>query len=253
MNLRLLPLVLLLVLPPGASAADPLLDKFLKRYTGWQDMCATLDMKVEAPGGSKREGRSKVCQLRDASGQYGSVEVEAPLGARGTVLLSQQLADGSLKQWMYMPANKRAMALQVGGAERPFLGTDFSTTDLALNLQDPATLKPAGEGKCGAAACRAYETQPRGSEARRQLWLLDSGALHHVDVIAGGKTVKRLEIGAESASPEGYWIPKTAVMHDLRSGSKTTASYSGGKFNQKLDRALFDAEQRWGTGAGRPR
>lgn len=245
----------LLALPWGAAhAADALLDKFAKRYTGWRDMCATLEMKIEARSGSVREGRSKVCQLRDASGQYGSVEVEAPLGARGTALVSQQLADGSVKQWLYMPANKRAIALQVGGAERPFLGSDFSSADLALNLLDPATLKPAGEGKCGEAACRAYETRPRSGEAKRQLWLLkDSGALHHVDVIAGGKIIKRLDVGAESVSPEGYWIPKTAVMHDLRSGSKTTVSYSGGKFNQQLDRAMFDAEKRWGTGVSRPR
>ncbi|MGH8530950.1 MAG: outer membrane lipoprotein-sorting protein [Nevskiales bacterium] len=249
-------ILLLLICPLAVLAAevDSVRAKLAARYTGWRDACFVLDLTVQRPDGGTREGRAELCQLVDGADRYARVQVLAPLGARGIQFISQRGADGRSRQWMYTPASKRAVAVQDGGAERPFLGTDFSSADLELYQADPARAKPVADESCGDTHCRIYElppSQPR--TATRRIWVVrDSGAIHRVDVLSGTKPIKRLDIVSELRGPEGYWLPVQATMRDLRSSSLTVVTWSQARFNRGLKRAEFDAEARWGTGVSRP-
>lgn len=239
-----------LLAPVSGMAADPVLEKFEKRYLGWKDLCAVLAMKVTTRSGGEREGEAKTCGLmnEDDSGRL-RVRVLAPLGARGTEILSHIEAGGDRKQWLYMPATKRPIPVEDSRSEQPFLGTDFSYVDLSINLIDPETLKPSGTGQCGEAACTAFDIPPREGEYKRRAWLMtETGALHHVDVLDGEEIVKRLDIGAETQGEQGYWLPSEVKMQNLRTGSHTEVKYTEIEFDTGLDADYFDPKKIYNKG-----
>lgn len=237
----------------GNSWADNLADKFEQRYLGWQDFCAVLDLKITSRSGGQREGQSKACVLREDEDQgYLRVTVLAPLGAKGTEILSHVLGGGERKQWLYIPATKRASPVNDSRAESPFLGTDLSFVDLGVNLVDPEEMEKTGEGDCDGQPCLAYDIEPRPGEFRRQAWLIEaSGALHHVDVYDGEKAVKRLTIGKETQSEEGYWLPTEVKMENLRSGSATTMAYRDIQFDMGQKAEDYDPKKIYGSGGSR--
>ena len=90
--------VLLSMAISNNAFADNLADKFEQRYLGWKDFCAVLDLKITSRSGGERDGQSKVCVLREANDQgYLRVTVLAPLGAKGTEILSHVLSGGERK------------------------------------------------------------------------------------------------------------------------------------------------------------
>ncbi len=199
---------ILLALLSGNANADNLADKFKQRYLGWKDFCAVLDLKITSRSGGERDGQSKACVMRESDDQgYLRITVLAPLGAKGTEILSHVLSGGERKQWLYIPATKRASPVNDSRAESPFLGTDLSFVDLGVNLVDPEEMQKTGEGDCDGQTCLAYDIEPRPGELRRQAWLIEAtGALHHVDIYDGDKVIKRLTVGKETQNEAGYWL-----------------------------------------------
>ena len=243
-------LVLIWALP--ASADDPVLKKFEARYLGWKDVCAVLSMKTTTRSGSEREGEAKTCVLiDDHDAGLLRVHVLSPVGARGTEILSHVEDGGERKQWLYMPATKRPIPVDDARNEQPFMGTDFSYVDLSLNLIDAEDMEASGTGDCDGKPCTSYDIPPRPGEHQRRAWLItDTGALHHVDVEKDGEPLKRMDIGAETQSDKGYWLPSQVTMHNLRTGSNTSVQWKEIEFDTGLDDDYFDPDQIYGTGGG---
>lgn len=237
----------------GQAWAETLADRFEKRYLGWKDFCAVLDLTITSRSGGERTGKSRACVLRESDEQgYLRVTVLAPVGAKGTDILSHVTSGGERKQWLYIPATKRATPVNDKRAESPFLGTDLSYVDLGVNLVDPEEMKQSGKGDCDGQPCLAYDIEPRPGEYRRQAWIVEAtGALHHLDVYDGDKVVKRLTVGKETQSEGGYWLPTSVTMENLRSGSATTMSYSEIKFDTGQKPADYDPAKLYGSGGSR--
>ncbi len=246
-------LLLPMALVSATAWADNLADKFEKRYLGWKDFCAVIDLQIESRSGGLRNGKSKACVLRENDDKgYLRVTVLEPMGAAGTEILSHVDTGGERRQWLYIPATKRATPVNDNRAESPFLGTDLSYVDLGVNLVDPEDMEQTGKGLCDEQPCKAYDIKPRAGEYRRQAWIIEaSGALHHVDVYENDKPVKRLSVGKESQSAEGYWLPSSVTMENLRSGSKTTMSYAEIKFDSGQSADEYDPDKIYGTGGSR--
>lgn len=248
-------LLCLLLWTGAAAAADPVLEKFEDRYLGWDDLCAVLEMLVKTRSGGEREGQAKTCvYIDDEDVGLLRVIVQKPLGARGTEILSHVEEGGDRKQWLYMPATKKPIEVDDARNEQPFLGTDFSYVDLSLNLIDADELEPATTGDCDGKPCTAFDIPPREGEFERRVWLItDTGALHHVEARQGEDLVKRMDIGEETQSESGYWLPSQVTMHSLRTGSSTTVQYKDIEFDTGLDRDYFDPDKVYSKGGGGPR
>lgn len=246
-------LCIALLLASTSLSAETLADRFEKRYLGWKDFCAVLDLKITSRSGGERDGQARACVLRETETQgYLRVTVLAPVGAKGTEILSHVKTGGERKQWLYIPATKRATPVNDKRAESPFLGTDLSYVDLGVNLVDPEQMKKTGSGKCDEQACEAYDIEPRPGEYRRQAWIIvDTGALHHIDVHDGDKLVKRMTVGTEVQSEQGYWLPSSVSMENLRSGSTTAISYKEINFDSGQKPEEFDPAKIYGSGGSR--
>lgn len=243
----------LLALASGMAVAENLADRFEQRYLGWEDFCAVLDLTVTSRSGGQREGEAEACVLREGDDAgYLRVTVLAPVGARGIEILSHVQAGGERKQWLYSPATDRATPVNDSRAESPFLGTDLSYVDLGVNLMDPEDMQNTGSGVCDGQPCKAYDIEPREGEYRRQAWVIEkTGALHRVDIFDGDTQIKRMTIGKETRSEEGFWLPARVTMENLRSGSKTVLSYSRIDFNQGQKAGDYDPDKLYGTGGSR--
>lgn len=238
----------------SSLAADPVLRKFEKRYLGWKDVCAVLDMQIVSRNGKERDGKARTCLMVDSKDRgYLRVRILEPLGARGTEILSNVDDDGNRKQWLYIPASKRATPIDDKRAEQPFLGTDFTFVDLGLNLIDADDLKAVETGQCDGEACSAFDLPAREGEHHRRLWLItETGAMHHADISDGnGKKLKRMDIGAEQRGQGNYWIPSEVTMNNLTTGSKTIVSWQDIEFDTDLEKDYFDASEIYGTGGSR--
>ncbi|MGB1581432.1 MAG: outer membrane lipoprotein-sorting protein [Nevskiales bacterium] len=234
-------------------AADTLAERFEKRYLGWSDFCAILDLTVTSRSGGQRQGQAEACVLREGDEVgYLRAKVLAPVGAKGIEIISHVKQGENRKQWLYSPATKRATPVNDSRAESPFMGTDLSYVDLGVNLMDPKEMKKTGEADCDGKACVAYDIEPREGEYRRQAWLIEaSGALHRVDIFDGDKQIKRMQLGKETQSEEGFWLPSSVTVENLRTGSKTELRYQKVDFNQGHEAARYDPDKLYGTGGTR--
>ncbi|MDX1496004.1 MAG: outer membrane lipoprotein-sorting protein [Salinisphaeraceae bacterium] len=251
--MKQLALTLALLLMSATALAESLADRFEARYLGWTDFCAILDLTVTSRSGGQRLGEAEACVFRPSNDTgYLRAKVLAPIGAKGIEIISHVKQGEERKQWLYSPATKRATPVNDSRAESPFMGTDLSYVDLGINLMDPEDMKKTGSGDCDGKPCVAYDIEPREGEYRRQAWLIEAtGALHRVDIYDGDKQIKRMSLGDETQSEEGFWLPSSVTVENLRTGSKTELRYKEIDFNQGHKAAEYDPDELYGTGGTR--
>lgn len=253
----------LLALPLGVRAApDATVDKLAKRYLGWKDVCAELQLKNISKTGATQKGSSKTCALFTADGnRYGRVTVLEPAVARGmdvitrAELVGQVNTAGKSQQWLYMPATQRATLINASNSESPFLGSEFSFADLDLAYLDPPGLKFIDEKNCGAQRCRRYSVRNQpGSNVSRVVGVTAQGEIKQIEVNKLGKPYKLLLVEHEAKHPAGWWMADKVVMRNLQTGARTESVTTNIKFNAGLKPDQFDPKKIYGPApSGRPR
>jgi len=261
---RLLPLLAALGIATTVQAAAPdaTVDKLAKRYLGWKDLCAELQLKNVGKSGLVQEGSSKTCVLFTADGnRYGRVTVLSPPVARGmdvltrAELVGQISTGGKSQQWLYMPATQRATLINANNSESPFLGSEFSFADLDLAYLDPAGLTFVDEVACGNARCRRYAVRnPGGGAVSRTVWLSPAGAIKQIEIQKLGKPYKLLVVENEVLHPSGWWVADRVIMRNLQTGARTESVWKNIRFNAGLKPENFDPKKLYGPApSGRPR
>lgn len=89
-------------------------------------------------GTGTRERVMSTRSLRFEQGRKSLILIEAPADVRNTGFLSIDRHGGSTadEQWLYLPKLRRTSRVAAMGRSEPFLGSDFSYSD--LSAQDPA-------------------------------------------------------------------------------------------------------------------
>lgn len=245
-----------------AAAPDATVDKLAKRYLGWTDLCAELQLKNIGKSGLVQEGASKTCALFTTDGsRYGRVTVLSPPVARGmdvltrAELVGQISTGGKSQQWLYMPATQRATLINANNSESPFLGSEFSFADLDLAYLDPSGLKFVDEVACGGERCRRYAVRnTRGGAVTRTVWVTSAGAIKQIEIQKLGKPYKLLLVEHEVLHPSGWWVADRVVMRNLQTGARTESIWKNIKFNAGLKADNFDPKKIYGPApSGRPR
>lgn len=111
------------------------LDIYTRQYLmdeGWQDMEASMDMRlVDAAG---RESQRKLVKriLEDGNEPDKTLGIFLqPADVRGTVMLTFEKSYGADEQWLYLPALKRTKKINAENKSGSFLGTEFSWEDIS--------------------------------------------------------------------------------------------------------------------------
>jgi hypothetical protein len=98
-------------------------------------------------------------------GEATFMEVTAPDDVRGTRFLFLERTEGADRQFVYVPAVRRAVEVMEGSRKQPFLGSDFYVSDMVAPDLDAFTYRFVGEETVGGRACKLIEVVPKNPEA----------------------------------------------------------------------------------------
>jgi hypothetical protein len=89
-------------------------------------------MKMSIKEGSSSKDRSMTSRsLRFADGRKSLLLIEDPADVRNTGFLSVDYSNKADEQWLYLPKVKRVARVPNSGKSDPFVGSDFSYSDLS--------------------------------------------------------------------------------------------------------------------------
>ena len=168
---------------------------------------ATLVMVLVDKGGDKKQRVMRSWKKKMADGLSRTLMAfTEPADIAGTALLSWELADGTGKQWLFLPAMGKMQRVSNSARTDSFMGTDFTYEDMAMDDLDQFDLALTGEADVDGQACYVIEVVPATETERRESGY--SKRVFHVrkDILF---TVK-----VEFHDPRGRLI-KVQTAHDL--------------------------------------
>lgn len=146
--MKLLPALLLLLLPFGLPAQTPeeqgltIAQEADKRDSGFGDYTSDVKMILKNKHGqeSTREIRSRTFEV-DGDGDKSMTIFDKPRDVKGTALLSFTHKVGPDDQWLYLPALKRVKRIASDNKSGPFMGSEFAYEDISSQEVEKYTYK----------------------------------------------------------------------------------------------------------------
>ncbi len=146
--MKLLPALLLLLLPFGLQAQTPeeqglaIAQEADKRDSGFGDYTSDVKMILRNKHGqeSTREIRSRTLEV-DGDGDKSMTIFDKPRDVKGTALLSFTHKVGPDDQWLYLPALKRVKRIASDNKSGPFMGSEFAYEDISSQEVEKYTYK----------------------------------------------------------------------------------------------------------------
>ena len=146
--MKLLPALLLLLLPFGLQAQTPeeqghaIAQEADKRDSGFGDYTSDVKMILKNKHGqeSTREIRSRTFEV-DGDGDKSMTIFDKPRDVKGTALLSFTHKEGPDDQWLYLPALKRVKRIASDNKSGPFMGSEFAYEDISSQEVEKYTYK----------------------------------------------------------------------------------------------------------------
>ena len=146
--MKLLPALLLLLLPFGLAAQTPeeqglaIAQEADKRDSGFSDYTSDVKMTLKNKQGqeSTREIRSRTLEV-DGDGDKSMTIFDKPRDVKGTALLSFTHKVGPDDQWLYLPALKRVKRIASDNKSGPFMGSEFAYEDISSQEVEKYTYK----------------------------------------------------------------------------------------------------------------
>jgi outer membrane lipoprotein-sorting protein len=146
--MKLLPALLLLLLPFGLPAQTPeeqglaIAQEADKRDSGFGDYTSDVKMILKNKHGqeSTREIRSRTLEV-DGDGDKSMTIFDKPRDIKGTALLSFTHKEGPDDQWLYLPALKRVKRIASDNKSGPFMGSEFAYEDISSQEVEKYTYK----------------------------------------------------------------------------------------------------------------
>jgi outer membrane lipoprotein-sorting protein len=146
--MKLLPALLLLLLPFGLPAQTPeeqglaIAQEADKRDSGFGDYTSDVKMILKNKHGqeSTREIRSRTLEV-DGDGDKSMTIFDKPRDVKGTALLSFTHKEGPDDQWLYLPALKRVKRIASDNKSGPFMGSEFAYEDISSQEVEKYTYK----------------------------------------------------------------------------------------------------------------
>jgi Outer membrane lipoprotein-sorting protein len=185
-----------------------------------------MKMTIRDQGGT-RERTMSTRSLRFEGGRKSLILIEAPADVRNTGFLSIDRHGGSTadEQWLYLPKLRRTSRVASAGRADPFLGSDFSYSDLAE--QDPADFNWTMQDpsvRVGDEECWLIDGTPKNDTVRQatgyaksQMWVSKSKVITvqlKATRLKDDKT-KYLKV-SDVRKVGGFWAPFKLQMRTLQ-------------------------------------
>jgi hypothetical protein len=179
-------------------------------------------------GSATRERTMTSRSLRFADGRKSLLLIEAPADVRGTGFLSIDYHTGRAdEQWLYLPKVRRVARVPNSGKSDPFVGSDFSYSD--LSQQNPSDYDftmlqqsvKVGDDDCWliASTPKTELTREETGYSRMEVWISKSKLIMvqlKATLTKGDKT-KYLK-STDIRQIDGIWSPHRMQMRTLQGG-----------------------------------
>jgi hypothetical protein len=181
----------------------------------------TAKAKLSSPGYVRQ---LTVFHKTTGDGEATFMEVTAPNDVAGTRFLFLERTEGPDRQFVYVPAVRRAVEVMEGARKQPFLGSDFYVSDLVAPDLDAFTYRITGEETVGGRACKLIEVVPKNPEAevygRRVVAVdpTDNVLMRSEFFDHDGKPFKVWTLD-KLEKVDGIWTPRRQEMKNLQKNS----------------------------------
>ncbi|HTL11875.1 MAG TPA: outer membrane lipoprotein-sorting protein [Bdellovibrionota bacterium] len=252
--------VFLTLAPAGAHAAekseaDVLLDKSIEATQVTQEI-STYRMSIHRSGDDKVRVMDVWLDRKADDDARALIKIKEPANLRGTALLTVQDKGEKAKQWLYLPAYKKARRIRRGTEEEPFLGSDFTIGDLSVDQAQLYKLSKKSDAPCGdqtpGVTCHVLEGTPgEGVDpndlmySRKLIFLRGDTGLHVRSEFYGkdGKLRKVMTVhGLKKDAKGGHWTAEKLRMEDVTRKSVTEITFDKRGVGQKPPSNVFTVE-----------
>ncbi|MGB5260048.1 MAG: outer membrane lipoprotein-sorting protein [Gammaproteobacteria bacterium] len=249
---KLLPALLLCLLPLGAMAETPG-DKGLAiateadaRDTGFGSYSNDVKMILKNKQGqeSVREIRSKTLEV-EGDGDKSLVIFDEPRDVAGTALLSFTHKQGPDDQWLYLPALKRVKRIASDNKSGPFMGSEFAYEDITSQEVEKYTYKYLHDETLDGLEVFVFERYPEDKKSgytRQVIWLdkehYKERKIEYYD--RKESLLKTLTFNDYQQFMDKFWRAQDMLMVNHQTGKSTRLLQTNYDFTAKLDDRDFD-------------
>lgn len=240
---------LVLALPSFADDAGMRLAQRIYDRPDGDDASSAVTMTLTEEGRSPRVRSLFLYRLSADSGDVSTlIRFTEPADIEGTGLLTQDAADGTSNQWIYLPAMQRVRRVDSNRKGGRFVNSDYYYEDLRDRKPAMDVHRVIGRERIGKVDCEVLESVP--AEAgnsvyvRRLSWIDPSSLLPlRVDFFEkdAEKPSKRLVVERRE-QVNGYWTVMDSTLTDLGSGHQTRLTVNRIVYDRKLPARLFSAK-----------
>ncbi|MFT6897255.1 MAG: outer membrane lipoprotein-sorting protein [Paraglaciecola sp.] len=217
--------------------------------TGWVDLTADLQMKLQNSYGTSSERLLKIKILEvqgNETGDKSLVQFETPANLKGTVLLTHAHAIKSDNQWQFFPSLKRVKRISSANKSGPFMGSQFAYEDMSGWLLDKYSYALLGEEELQGIASYQLQMEPKYAQSgytRLVTWLSKE---HFYPMKTEfydrkGALLKTLIYGDYHSYHNGrFWRAGEMMMNNHVTKKTTLLNWSNYRLNTALNSLAFE-------------
>jgi outer membrane lipoprotein-sorting protein len=250
--MKLLPALLLLLLPFGLPAQTPeeqglaIAQEADKRDSGFGDYTSDVKMILKNKHGqeSTREIRSRTLEV-DGDGDKSMTIFDKPRDVKGTALLSFTHKEGPDDQWLYLPALKRVKRIASDNKSGPFMGSEFAYEDISSQEVEKYTYKFLRDDTFNGMDVFVFERYPvdKKSGYTRQIVWLDKEYYKERKIEfydRKNSLLKTLLFNDYNQYLDQYWRAHNMHMENHQTGKSTRLLQSNYQYRSGLKDRDFD-------------
>ena len=250
--MKLLPALLLLLLPFGLPAQTPeeqglaIAQEADKRDSGFGDYTSDVKMILKNKHGqeSTREIRSRTLEV-DGDGDKSMTIFDKPRDIKGTALLSFTHKEGPDDQWLYLPALKRVKRIASDNKSGPFMGSEFAYEDISSQEVEKYTYKFLRDDTFNGMDVFVFERYPvdkKSGYTRQIVWLdkeyYKERKIEYYD--RKDSLLKTLLFNDYNQYLDQYWRAHNMHMENHQTGKSTRLLQSNYQYRSGLSDRDFD-------------
>jgi outer membrane lipoprotein-sorting protein len=250
--MRVLPLLLLLLLPFGLPAQTPeeqglaIAQEADRRDSGFGDYTSDVKMILKNKHGqeSTREIRSRTFEV-DGDGDKSMTIFDKPRDVKGTALLSFTHKEGPDDQWLYLPALKRVKRIASDNKSGPFMGSEFAYEDISSQEVEKYTYKFLRDDTFDGMDVFVFERYPvdkKSGYTRQIVWLDKEHYKERKIEFYDRKNalLKTLLFNGYNQYLDQYWRAHDMYMENHQTGKSTKLLQSNYQYRTGLSDRDFD-------------
>jgi outer membrane lipoprotein-sorting protein len=250
--MRVLPLLLLLLLPFGLPAQTPeeqglaIAQEADRRDSGFGDYTSDVKMILKNKHGqeSTREIRSRTFEV-DGDGDKSMTIFDKPRDVKGTALLSFTHKEGPDDQWLYLPALKRVKRIASDNKSGPFMGSEFAYEDISSQEVEKYTYKFLRDDTFNGMDVFVFERYPvdkKSGYTRQIVWLDKEHYKERKIEFYDRKNalLKTLLFNDYNQYLDQYWRAHDMYMENHQTGKSTSLLQSNYQYRTGLSDRDFD-------------